>query len=233
MFVMIKFVFIYVFLLFNVFADSLRNFDQSILEARLTSSWEDWHHQLEAGDIILAPLQCWSCFYIEDETGYPFSHTAIVLDILDKDVLLAQSLGPAHTIFLSQWMTHMREGEYVVALRPKWRSDQTFLSHHELRSSVFNQRFQRYFEGLPFDVNFLWGNYNDRGQRMLYCSEFIVEFLNPFLEYPIKPFEMDFSRNLEFWQEYFEIPVPQGFPGFSPGDFLRIEGMGLKVWDVI
>lgn len=211
--------------------ESFRNLDQSFLSETPRKSWQQWPDHLLPGDIILVPLRCWSCYYIEDETGYPFSHSALVLDVYEVDgvkkALLAEALIGVRSIELSKWVSMLREDAPWVVVRPDFIPG--YFSDHTQRGLYLRSKFDQHYRGLSFDSQFLWDTYDEKGET-LYCSEFIYKILYDYLDNPLHTFNMDFSRNWEFWFDYYKGDVPQGAIGFSPGDFLRFDGMSVVFW---
>lgn len=179
---------------------------------------EEWSVRLRPGDVVLLSLNCWSCQMIESEIQAPFSHTAVVMDIMPEgEILLAQALGQGvEKIELSTLLRWARKESDLFFVRPRFSK--------EVSSEVLTTHFFEHFNGLPFDPLFLWDNESEEGEEKLYCSEFIIKFLRDFIDKEMTPFEMDYSRHWNYWTEYFRPhPVPQGQPGVSPADFLRME----------
>lgn len=161
------------------------------------------------GDVLLLPLRCYSCTVIESETGAPYSHSGVLFKVNGK-WRVAQSLGEVNTLSLREFKKMGRGGEHILHLRPK-----------HIKKSFYSMEyvFKKYYEGLPFDSRYLWNNFNEDGEELLYCSEFVLKFLNHFLSKKIVPNQMDFSENWDFWYEQWDGNVPQGQPGISPADF--------------
>ena len=163
--------------------------------------WED-------GDVLLLPLNCYSCRYIENETGAPYSHSGVLLKI-NNQWAVAQSLGKVKTFSVSEFLSMGRKGAKALHLRSK------FLGSSKKMVSTYLKK----YKGLAFDSSYRWDNFDEEGRELLYCSEFISKFLNQFLTKKIKPKAMDYSSNWEYWFNYFNGDVPQGEPGNSPADF--------------
>jgi hypothetical protein len=164
-----------------------------------------------SGDVILIPLNCYSCRYIESESGAPFSHSGVLLKIKGK-WRVAQSLGEVSSLEVEKFLSMGRKGEKALLLRAK------FLDK-KISSQSMNKIFKRDFKGLGFDPSYRWDNFAADGTELLYCSEFVTKFLNRFLTKKIIPSKMDYSHNYDYWLNYFAGDVPQNELGNSPADF--------------
>lgn len=161
------------------------------------------------GDVLLIPLNCYSCSYIEQASGAPYSHSGVLLKIKGK-WRVAQSLGVVKTFSVQEFLAMGRKGRTALQVRPKYLVG---------TNKQMVKTYLKKYKGLPFDSNFLWDNFDEEGRELLYCSEFITKLLNQFLSKPIIPAPMDYSSNWEYWNNYFNGDVPQGHPGNSPADF--------------
>ena len=157
---------------------------------------------LEAGDVLLMELRCYSCSIIADETGSRFSHSGIVLGREGDRVLVAQALGKVHPLDLEKFKAQKVKGTSILVMRP-------FKKLNHLK--VFKE-FSAHWLGRPFDSAYIWDD------EKLYCSEFVAKFLEKFLGPVFPPKPLDFSRNWDYWQRVMPH-VPQGEPGNSPADF--------------
>lgn len=160
------------------------------------------------GDVLLLPLNCYSCTVIENETGAPYSHSGILLKIKGK-WRVAQSLGVVKTFSVQDFLAMGRKGKHALQVRPKYL----------VNSSKMSSTYLKDFKGLPFDSSYRWDNFDEEGRELLYCSEFITKLLNRFLTKVIVPSPMDYTSNWNYWLNYFAGDVPQGQPGNSPADF--------------
>lgn len=164
-----------------------------------------------SGDVILIPLNCYSCRYIESESGAPFSHSGVLLKIKGK-WRVAQSLGEVSSLEVEKFLSMGRKGEKALHLRSNY-----------LKALVKDKKmtlvYQNDFKGLGFDPSYEWNNFAADGSELLYCSEFITKFLNRFLAKKIIPGKMDYSSNWDYWFQYFSGNVPQNEAGNSPADF--------------
>ncbi len=172
--------------------------------------------ELKIGDIILQPLQCWTCHLIMAQEKSPFSHMGLVVSTR-PEVLVAESLGSVKLTSLKEFLGRTK-GQHHSVKRFKDASVVQYFRQHEKQFLKF---FQDHYEGLPYDPEFLWENVNGNGQEKLYCSEMIAKLLEEFLriEMPLKKMKYDINR--EHWIEYFKGNPPDGKWGNAPADFER------------
>jgi len=81
--------------------------------------------------------------------------------------------------------------------------------------------FKANFEGLKFDNNYLWDNFDSNGRELLYCSEFVAQIFGQFLNSKTIPYRLTFQKNSKYWYLYFHGVVPEGELGNSPSSFSR------------
>ncbi len=186
---------------------------------------------LKAGDVLLVPLNCYVCNAIEKETGVPYSHSVVVATTTHNhnDAFVYEAWGEVKRTPLTEIFERAQKGQSLFHLRPvEFHSDPR--SDSEL-SLIFREKFER----LPFDDLFLWNNFDESGNEKLYCSEFVLKFINSFLKDPEPPTPMSFVTLQDFWKKYylqFERDVPEGEPGVSPATLYqssRFEKLGLLV----
>jgi hypothetical protein len=177
--------------------------------------------QIRSGDLILLPLDCYSCRMIAEETDSLYSHSGLLLQTNDGLWMVLESLGEVRQVSLYSFLQRLPVGSSARHLRFRelfnWQESDT--NRWEQFLQIMPYIFKQQFEGLPFDHEYLWNNFTDDGEEKLYCSEFITKLLNHFLERPILPAPMDFSKHPAFWDRYFHGNTPQGKPGNSPADF--------------
>jgi len=177
--------------------------------------------EVRTGDIILLPLDCFSCRMIADEEETKFSHSGVALVDAAGKISVVEALGKVRAVTLEEFLQRTAKSQHAILLRSH-ELDQLytldFVAFKEFQSAA-NILFTKAFAGLPFDHDYLWDNYTPAGLQKLYCSEFVAKFLNHFLRVKITPTAMDFSRNWDFWMRYFNGNVPQGKLGNSPGSF--------------
>ncbi len=164
----------------------------------------DFNH-LEVGDVFLLDLDCYSCQRIEDETFGPYSHSGIVVEV-DGELVIAQSLSNVHHVRIEAFLKF--SAKKALHLRPK--------SINKAKRALLSKNYKEKFYGAEFDHDFLWDN------DTYYCSEFLFHLLDSVgALHDLKPLPMNFERNYDFWNIYFDHGVPQGELGLSPNDFFR------------
>lgn len=175
------------------------------------------HFSLQPGDVILVPLKCHSCYYIEKETNSDYSHVAVVLD--SHGPLLAHSLGRVSTITASS-LQGLKDPDrpFKIIRLLEWSTHQDEQISLQLKSTYY-----QFFDGLTYDQHYRWDNVDHNGKELLYCSELITKLLNPFLEQKIPIYPMDYSLHWSFWLQWFEGQVPQGLLGNSPATLEKSE----------
>lgn len=178
---------------------------------------------LRPGDVLLAPLDCWSCQLIKDQENTPYSHSGLVLRVT-PEVFIAEAIGEeSEAVTLEEFMNRVSSRTSVLVLRPvefeKAAANSTGF-WKSLSTQLWNTYLQK-FRGAPFDHEFLWENQTPSGQEALYCSELIVKVLNAFLKNKIQPSPMKFDVNRRGWFQYFQGHIPDGEPGVSPGTLER------------
>jgi len=171
---------------------------------------------LQAGDILLVPLNCYVCNVIEEETGVPYSHSVVVANTTDnaKERLVYEAWGSTKATPFLEIQARAQKNQKLFHLRPKEFVENRAPSESEI-ASVFNNE----FSGLSFDDEYLWNNTDAQGRDTLYCAEFVVKFINRFLNNPQPPAAMTFKKQPEFWKKYyqqFNRSVPNGELGASP-----------------
>lgn len=175
-----------------------------------TLSWSQGL-KLEIGDILLQPLQCWSCGLIEQEENTKYAHSGLVVSL--EPLLVAESISEAHAIPYELFRARNKKGEPLKVMRLKDKKLQTKLKRG------FYQRFVRDYKGIKFDPLYLWNNVDRDGKELMYCSEFISKMLEAHLEINMPIKRMQFLKNRDYWFQYFNGRIPDGEWGNSPADF--------------
>lgn len=174
--------------------------------------------ELRPGDILLQELDCYSCQRISSETASRFSHSALVIRSQNTgELVVAEALMKVRTLPLKEFVQRSAPGASVLVMR-SYELDELYEKKGKVLERELTQSFFRSFEGLYFDKLYLWDRIDEQGRPMLYCSEFVVKFLNPFLTEDFQPRPLDFTHNWSFWSRYYDGNVPQGVLGNSPGD---------------
>lgn len=172
--------------------------------------------ELKVGDIILQPLQCWTCYLIMAQEKSSYSHMGLVVQTR-PEVLVAESLGSVKLTPLKEFLGRARGFNHSV----RRFKDQSVVRYFFLQQKEFLKFFKEHYEGLPYDPQFLWENSDENGREKLYCSEMIAKVLEEFLriEMPVKKMKYDINR--DHWIEYFKGNPPDGKWGNAPADFER------------
>jgi hypothetical protein len=188
-------------------------FIKLFFESSITSAQE-----LKTGDVILISFNCYECKIIESETNSPFSHSGVILKTTENQYYVLQSLGSVISVPINDFLKNKRPLSKVSIYRPKdftnFNKEEYIKLTHDMMS-VFN----RDFLGLNFDSKYLWDNFDQNGNELLYCSEFVSKFIDYFLSKPTIPYPMSYSKNYQYWLKYFNGNVPEGVLGNSPGSF--------------
>ncbi len=172
--------------------------------------------KLKVGDILLQPLDCWSCDLIEAEEETIYSHMGIVISV--KPLLIADSRRKVEKQPLEIFNSITEKGQQIRVLRFQ---NEKIVDELQNNSEAFIQLFNEEFEGLPYDHSFLWNNLNDEGIQKLYCSEMVAKLLQAFLGIDPIIKRMHFSKYPEQWARYFKGEPPVGKWGNAPADFER------------
>jgi hypothetical protein len=171
------------------------------------------YNKLKVGDVILLPLNCYVCSLIEDETNSDYSHSAVVIKKDNNNIYVAQALGNVHMLTLDKFLKMQDTSRRAKVMRPYQ------FNEDPLNPSLFYTYYVSYFHNKPFDHDYLWNNFTKEGDEKLYCAEFIAKLLNHFLSPKLSPTPMEYSRNYNYWRQYFGHEPPQGKPGVSPSNF--------------
>src|SRR3989338_8516303 len=168
---------------------------------------------IQNGDILLQPLDCYSCNLIEDEEDSIYSHSGIVIK-KDKEFFVAEALGKVSLVPLNEFLARTQKNQKVLVLRHKdFHSRLTYYFKKSVKSML----------GFKFDHDMLWTNVDDEGNEELYCSEFVWKVLNDLdLSLP-KPKKMKFQVNRDAWDRYFKNQTPVNELGVSPQDFANFK----------
>ncbi len=164
---------------------------------------------LRVGDVLLVSLNCMQCRYIESETNSTFSHSGIVVENLNGEVVVAQALGALHKLSLKDFLKPITPGSVVTVMR----------SRESGKNSGFkklNSIFEEHFLGLPFDGDYLWNNFDSRGYEKIYCSELIYKLLNFVLDRKLIPGKLSYQKHYDYWKKLYRGNVPENAVGNSP-----------------
>lgn len=171
---------------------------------------------LQVGDILLQPLDCWSCSLIEEEEESIYSHMGIVVST--NPVLVADSRKKVEVQSLEEFNSITEKNQKIQIMRFR---NEDIVNALRSKSSAFLALFRSEFEGLSYDHKFLWNNFDENGNQTLYCSEMVAKLLQAFLGIDPIVKRMHFNRNTDQWSRYFHGDIPAGKWGNSPADFER------------
>ncbi len=158
---------------------------------------------LEIGDVILQPLHCRICSVIENETQSIYSHIGVV--IKKNPILVAEAFQEVRVVSLQEFLSKTQRNQDVKVIRnPEFQY---------IDKDQFLNDFYHHFFGLPYDSKFLWSN------NKLYCSELIYKLFKFYNISQPEPKIMSFSREKEFWEQYFEGNIPSRQLGISPASY--------------
>lgn len=164
----------------------------------------------QTGDLILISLRCYACPLMESETDGDYSHSGVVVRD-GEEIKVAQALGKVHLLSLDKFLAQRRSESQFAHLRPIQKIDS-----QKLKRVYFEE-----FEALAFDSEYLWDNFDQYGNELLYCSEFVAKLYNRVANASLSPSPMDFSRHWDTWRSIFRKEPPQGELGNSPNSLYR------------
>lgn len=171
--------------------------------------------ELKVGDVLLQPLDCWSCSLIEAQENSIYSHMGMVIQTT-PEVVVVEALGTVRTIPFTKFNERTEKGQKLSVRR--LRSDEA-VEYLQQNKTGFKKYFSDNFEGLLYDHDFLWNNLDDNGYEKMYCSEMVTKYLRGFLGIEVKLKEMKFDINRDAWIRYFKGNPPDGKIGNSPASF--------------
>jgi hypothetical protein len=170
-------------------------------------------NDLKTGDVLVQSLPCYLCAMIEAEEHAPYSHAAVVIR-KENEITALEAWGTVQESPLPLVLGLRKSGTTTLVLRPiDPKGDEI-----PLDAGILLQTFHSQFQSRSYDPYFLWDNRDANGE-MLYCSEFVAKFLNPFLPVPLLPKPMHFNQYRQDWIRYFKGNPPDGALGLSPADF--------------
>ena len=167
---------------------------------------------MKSGDLILEPISCYLCNLIEAEEESPYSHIGVLV-FNQGNWSVLEAWGNVRMTPLNEFLSRKKKNTPSLVLRANRN-----LIARPLQTQDLLIRFENQFAGHSYDSQFLWNNSDDHGEK-LYCSEFVVKFMEFFLTQPIPTKAMHFEKNRDLWMKFFHGNPPDGQPGLSPGDF--------------
>lgn len=171
--------------------------------------------ELKVGDVLLQPLNCWSCSLIEAQERSIYSHMGIVVET-QPVVKVAEALGTVRILSLNEFNARTEKGQRLSVRRLADYEAVNFLQKNKLSFKLF---FQNRFEGLQYDKEFLWNNVDEDGFEKLYCSEMVAKLLRGFMGIEVSTKIMKYDINRDEWILYFRGTPPDGKVGNSPTSF--------------
>jgi Permuted papain-like amidase enzyme, YaeF/YiiX, C92 family len=168
---------------------------------------------LKVGDVLLQPLDCWTCRLIEAEEQTIYSHIGVVTSV--NPVRVAEALGQVRNVSLEEFSAKTQTDQRIRAIRFKQKS-----LVEKLQVKDFEDTYYTYFHALSYDSAFRWDNFDGVGEK-IYCSELVSKLFLKFLGVPTPLKKMHFIKNREQWMKHFKGNIPDGELGNSPGDFER------------
>jgi len=186
------------------------------LPSQFSNETREAQSVLRPGDILLVPLNCYVCNAIEKETGVPYSHSVVVANEAadQSQIFVYEAWGKTTKTKLSEIQSRAQKKQSLYHLRPR-----EFFEGQSPTERQLAEKFEADFSKTQFDNEFLWNNVDENNYEKLYCAEFVVKFINTFLQNPQPPSPMNFTKLGDFWKKYYQqfgISVPEGEPGASP-----------------
>ena len=175
--------------------------------------------ELKVGDILLQPLDCWSCSLIEAQEESIYSHMGMVIET-EPEVVVIEALGMVRTMSLEEFNKRTQKNQKLSVRRFRHEKAVAFLVENkkDLQEMFFSD-----FSGLKYDHDFLWNNFDENGFEKMYCSEMVTKLLSGFLRIELPMKRMKFDKNREQWIRYFKGNPPDGKWGNSPASFEKSE----------
>lgn len=175
---------------------------------------------LQTGDVVLLSLNCIECRVIESETESLFSHSGVIVVDQDGRKRVGQSLGSVALFSYEDFTRNITPGTFVHVYRAREFKKLNPMQVSMLEKTMLDT-FNEKYRGLPFDSKYIWNNFNNKGQEMLYCSEFIAKFLDNFIAKKTVPSIISYKKHYDYWSKYFKGMVPENELGNSPASFSR------------
>lgn len=171
--------------------------------------------ELKVGDILLQPRQCWSCTLIEEQENSIYSHIGMVIEVV-PELKVIDALGTVKIQSFEAFNSGTQKDQRI-SVRRLVRSDAVaFIQNNRVE---FLDYYKKMFDGLKYDHDFLWNNFDENGDEKLYCSELLTKLLQGFLGIEVHTRRMKFDKNRDQWIRYFRGNPPDGKIGNSPAVF--------------
>lgn len=179
------------------------------------ASFQTLAFELKVGDILLQPRDCWSCSLIEAQEGTIYSHMGMVIEV-GPAVKVIDALGLVKVSDLSVFNMGTQKDQKMSVRRFRNENAVEFIQNNK---DIFVLYYLNNFDGLKYDHDFIWNNFDENGNEKLYCSEMVTKLLSGFLRIELPMKKMKFDVNRDQWIKYFNGDPPDGKWGNAPADF--------------
>lgn len=174
-----------------------------------------WSLELKVGDILLQPRQCWSCTLIEEQENSIYSHIGMIIEV-GPELKVVDALGTVKIQSFEAFDSGTQKDQRISVRRLVREDAVKFLQDNK---QEFLDYYLRMFDGLKYDHDFLWNNFDENGNEKLYCSELLTKLLQGFMGIEVATRRMKFDKNRDQWIRYFRGNPPDGKIGNSPAVF--------------
>jgi hypothetical protein len=166
---------------------------------------------LRTGDVLLQPLNCWTCSLIEAQDNTIYSHMGILIK-MNGETYVFEAYGSVKFTKLNTFLKRTEGGQTVRVIRPPQFSFKQTLA-------LITNSLQ--LEGSAYDPGFRWNNYDKSGKEKYYCSELVYKmFERSGVRFnDLEPKSMPFDVYPELWDKIFNGDTPRNKMGISPASF--------------
>ncbi len=171
--------------------------------------------ELKVGDILLQPRDCWSCSLIEAQEDSIYSHMAMVIEV-GETVKVVDALG---TVKISDFAVFDKGTQKDHNISVRRFVNERAVEFIQTNKEQFVEYYLSNFDGLKYDHDFIWNNFDENGNEKLYCSEMVTKMLSGFLRIELPMKRMKFDINRDQWIKYFQGNPPDGKWGNAPASF--------------
>lgn len=178
-------------------------------------SFNSYGFDLKVGDILLQPRDCWSCSLIEAQEDTIYSHMGMVIQVTPT-LKVIDALGIVKVSDYAAFNSGTQKDQKISVRRFRNERAVAFIQKNE---AEFVQYYMDNFNGLKYDHDFIWNNFDENGNEKLYCSEMITKLLSGFLRIELPMKRMKFDINRDQWIKYFHGDPPDGKWGNAPASF--------------
>ncbi len=178
-------------------------------------SLSSYAFEVKVGDVLPQPRHCWSCDLIEAQEDTIYSHMAMIIEV-GETIKVVDALGTVKISDLATFNKGTQKDQKISVRRFRNESAVEFIQANKQK---FLEFYLSDFDGLKYDHDFIWNNFDESGNEKLYCSEMVSKMLSGFLgvELPMK--RMKFDINRDQWIKYFHGDPPDGKWGNAPATF--------------